>query len=163
RIMEHPGQWAISAVLAAVFVAANCVNVSLLLQLTREADEESRRYPIVLIGGLGGAMSFALAPSAALRGHHLRPLVVDLRTGAHRSVLAAVLLRRVWKARNWIESVPFVHYYFEREAPVETRYPKERAIVGCLLGTAVGDAMGLACEGMSRRRQARMFPDLGGY
>ena len=40
---------------------------------------------------------------------------------------------------------------------------KERAIAGCLLGTAVGDAMGLALEGLSRRRQVRLFPDLAGY
>ena len=39
----------------------------------------------------------------------------------------------------------------------------ERAIAGCLLGTAVGDAMGLALEGLSRRRQLRLFPDLSGY
>lgn len=38
-----------------------------------------------------------------------------------------------------------------------------RAIVGCILGTAVGDALGLACEGLSRSRQARMFPDLASY
>lgn len=37
------------------------------------------------------------------------------------------------------------------------------AITGCILGTAVGDAMGLACEGLSRRRQAKMFPSLRGY
>jgi ADP-ribosyl-[dinitrogen reductase] hydrolase len=36
-------------------------------------------------------------------------------------------------------------------------------IIGCLLGTAVGDAMGLACEGLSRRRQAKMFRSLDGY
>jgi ADP-ribosyl-[dinitrogen reductase] hydrolase len=41
--------------------------------------------------------------------------------------------------------------------------PKARAIAGCILGTAVGDAMGLACEGLSRRRQSRLFPHLGGY
>ncbi len=35
-----------------------------------------------------------------------------------------------------------------------------RALQGSLLGTAVGDAMGLCCEGLSRRRQARMFPNL---
>src|SRR5688572_2419454 len=40
---------------------------------------------------------------------------------------------------------------------------KERAITGCLLGTAVGDAMGLALEGLSRRRQVRLFPELAGY
>lgn len=41
--------------------------------------------------------------------------------------------------------------------------PKERATVGCILGTAVGDAMGLACEGLSRRRQLKMFPVLTGH
>jgi ADP-ribosyl-[dinitrogen reductase] hydrolase len=34
------------------------------------------------------------------------------------------------------------------------------AITGCLLGTAVGDALGLACEGLSRSRQRKLFPDL---
>ncbi len=29
---------------------------------------------------------------------------------------------------------------------------------GCLLGTAVGDAVGLPYEGLSRRRAARMYP-----
>lgn len=37
------------------------------------------------------------------------------------------------------------------------------AIIGCLLGTAVGDALGLACEGLSRCRQLKMFPDLVGH
>jgi len=41
--------------------------------------------------------------------------------------------------------------------------PIEQAIVGCLLGTAVGDALGLACEGLSRRRQAKMFPTLDSH
>jgi ADP-ribosylglycohydrolase len=34
------------------------------------------------------------------------------------------------------------------------------AVVGCLLGTAVGDALGLPAEGISRRRQRRLFPRL---
>ena len=40
---------------------------------------------------------------------------------------------------------------------------KTEAAVGCLLGTAVGDALGLACEGLSAKRQQRMFPNLDGY
>ncbi|MCP4398404.1 MAG: ADP-ribosylglycohydrolase family protein [bacterium] len=40
---------------------------------------------------------------------------------------------------------------------------REESIVGCLLGTAVGDALGLAYEGLSKQRQAKMFPDIGGY
>jgi ADP-ribosyl-[dinitrogen reductase] hydrolase len=34
----------------------------------------------------------------------------------------------------------------------------ENAITGCILGTAVGDAVGLPCEGISRRRQQKLFP-----
>lgn len=33
----------------------------------------------------------------------------------------------------------------------------QRAIVGCILGTAVGDALGLPYEGLSKRRAARML------
>ena len=40
--------------------------------------------------------------------------------------------------------------------------PEPRAIIGCLLGTAVGDAVGLPCEALSKRRQQRLFPDLKG-
>jgi ADP-ribosylglycohydrolase len=35
----------------------------------------------------------------------------------------------------------------------------ERAVIGSLLGTAVGDALGLPFEGLSARRAARLFPD----
>lgn len=34
----------------------------------------------------------------------------------------------------------------------------EHAVVGCLLGTAVGDAIGLPCEGLSPRRATKLFP-----
>ena len=34
---------------------------------------------------------------------------------------------------------------------------RRHAIVGCLLGTAVGDAIGLPAEGLSRERQRRRF------
>ena len=36
----------------------------------------------------------------------------------------------------------------------------QTAMIGCLLGTTVGDALGLAGEGLSRRRLARVFPDM---
>lgn len=40
-----------------------------------------------------------------------------------------------------------------------TRRLPKAAIAGCLLGTAVGDALGLLREGMSRRRGRRVFGD----
>jgi len=61
--MSHPEHWAISGLLAAVFVVANSVNVSLLMRARRNGEEDARGSPILLIGGIGGAMSFALSPS----------------------------------------------------------------------------------------------------
>ncbi len=40
---------------------------------------------------------------------------------------------------------------------------RERALIGCLLGTAVGDALGLPCEGLPKRRQRLLFPDLSRF
>jgi len=40
---------------------------------------------------------------------------------------------------------------------------REDAVAGSILGTAVGDALGLVCEGLSRKRQHRLFPDLTSY
>ncbi len=37
---------------------------------------------------------------------------------------------------------------------------QRQALIACLLGTAVGDALGLPGEGLSRRRLARVFPDM---
>jgi ADP-ribosylglycohydrolase len=39
----------------------------------------------------------------------------------------------------------------------------EKAVVGCLLGSAVGDALGLCAENLSPRRQRRLFPDMSRY
>ena len=39
----------------------------------------------------------------------------------------------------------------------------QQSLVGCLLGTAVGDALGLPFEGLTPSRQSKMFPDLARY
>jgi len=43
----------------------------------------------------------------------------------------------------------------QRKSQAETNYQR---LAGCLLGTAIGDALGLASEGLSPQRQARLFP-----
>jgi ADP-ribosylglycohydrolase len=45
----------------------------------------------------------------------------------------------------------------------ESISPSEGAITGCVLGTAVGDALGLPCEGLTPERQRRLFPDTARY
>src|SRR3954462_4502701 len=39
----------------------------------------------------------------------------------------------------------------------------ERALIGCLTGMAVGDALGLPHEGLSPRRARRLFADIDRY
>jgi ADP-ribosylglycohydrolase len=41
----------------------------------------------------------------------------------------------------------------------EQRERHFKPLAGCLLGTAIGDALGLPAEGLSPARQARLFPD----
>lgn len=41
--------------------------------------------------------------------------------------------------------------------------PTSDSIIGCLLGTAVGDAIGLPHEGLSKHRQRRLYPTLNGH
>jgi ADP-ribosylglycohydrolase len=41
--------------------------------------------------------------------------------------------------------------------------PSETALTGCLIGTAIGDALGLPFEGLSARRARRLFSDADRY
>jgi ADP-ribosylglycohydrolase len=44
-----------------------------------------------------------------------------------------------------------------------TESQKRRGIIGCLLGTAVGDALGLPFEALSRKRQQKLYPHIDGH
>ncbi|MEN8256839.1 MAG: ADP-ribosylglycohydrolase family protein [Thermodesulfobacteriota bacterium] len=44
---------------------------------------------------------------------------------------------------------------------MDRRKRNQQNISGCILGTAVGDALGLPYEGLSRRRGRKLFPDPG--
>ena len=39
----------------------------------------------------------------------------------------------------------------------------KEAVIGCLLGAAVGDALGLCCEGMTKQRQHEVFGEIDRY
>jgi ADP-ribosyl-[dinitrogen reductase] hydrolase len=54
-------------------------------------------------------------------------------------------------ARNGSNQSQSTHVY---------RVVNTKSIIGCLVGTAVGDAIGLPCEGLSRTRQARLFGEI---
>ncbi|HUF79505.1 MAG TPA: ADP-ribosylglycohydrolase family protein [Burkholderiales bacterium] len=155
--------WALSALLAAVFVAANVSNLRLLLGHYRRADG-SNPSPIPFAGGIAGALALWIAPNETLGLFFWVPLVVDLGTGPFLLLLIVVSAIEGIRTGAWWRRIPFVRYVVKPEpVPARQPFPKEPAITGCILGTAVADAMGLACEGLSRARQARMFPELTGY
>ena len=155
--------WAISGVLAAVFVAANYSNLRLFLGHFRRADG-SNPSPVLFVGGIAGAIACAIAPNETLRAYFWVPLVIDLGTGPYLLLVAVVAVFEGVRTGAWARKIPFVRYLVKPEpVPAREPFPKERAIIGCVLGTAVGDALGLALEGLSRGRQSRMFPDLAGY
>lgn len=155
--------WTLSALLAALFVGANIANLSLLLG--RNAPRSGRpASPILFAGGIVGALGLAVAPYEPLNDYFWLPLLVDLGTGPYLLVLAVVLSYQGLRSGAWLRRLPFVPYLIKPAVvPLRAPYPKERAIVGCLLGTAVGDAIGLAQEGLSRQRQERLFPRLDAY
>lgn len=43
------------------------------------------------------------------------------------------------------------------------QYHKIKSIIGCLLGTAIGDAFGLRYEGLSKQRQNKLYPNPKNY
>lgn len=156
--------WAISGLLAAVFVAANVANVSILVETARAKEGERTPSLILFVGGIAGAIALAIAPREELHAFFWVPLVLDIGTGPY---LALIAIATVWQglaSGERLRHVPFLRY-FVKEKPVPPRepYSKERTIVGCILGTAVGDAMGLTCEGLSRARQMKFYPELTGY
>lgn len=51
-------------------------------------------------------------------------------------------------------------YLKQLELRIKVHFP---SLAGCLLGTAVGDALGLPYEGLSPRRRARLFPKMDRY
>ena len=156
-------QWMMSGLLAAFFVAANIANLSLLLDKT-EREEGKRSSPIVFAGGIAGAIALAIAPYEPFNDYFWVPLLIDLGTGPFLLFFAVIAAYQALSAGAWLRHVPFVRYLIKPEVvPPRAPYPKERAIVGCILGTAVGDAMGLVYEGLSRQRQLRMFSAIEGY
>jgi len=121
----------------------------------------SRVSPIMFVGGLSGAAALWIWPQPDLQWLAWLPFVIDFpgTLGIGRaspepeapapSEGARVQAQEAERARLSEEAAGLATF--------------ERAIVGCLLGTAVGDALGLHCEGLSPARQRRLFGAPGRY
>ena len=142
--------WGLSALFAAGFLAVNYLHVQLLRGKYAKPDG-SNPSPVPLVGGICGVLACVAAPDETVRAYFWVPLVIDLGTGPYL-LLAAVMLAFAAVDASKKDAAP------ARELP-----PGERVVLGCIFGTAVGDAFGLACEGLSRKRQAKMFPVLEGH
>lgn len=111
---------------------------------------ECRPSPIIMIGGLFGMIGLLTLPVPELRPWAWLPLVLD--------VGCLPLLGRMWLVSLQEKRGALSCETNETNVPPSTEEvidaKRQRAIAGCLLGTAVGDAIGLPFEGLSRRRVA---------
>ena len=139
--------WSVAALFAAGFIAANIGNIQILSGKLRRPDG-SNPSMVVFVGGIFGVLAVAAAPVEGLREYWWVPLLLDIGTGPYLLVVGLILAAGALSSKQ------------DPAAPAREVSPAERSVVGCIFGTAVGDAFGLACEGLSRGRQARMFPEL---
>jgi len=156
--------WIVAGLLFAVFIAANCVNASIIFGRRHTDETRASSSPILFVGGIVGAVACATAPHRVLNAYFWLPPLVDLGTVPYLLLAACVMVWEGLKSGALLRRIPFLRYLAKpAPAPPRAPSPNERAIIGCILGTAVGDAMGLASEGLSRRRQLKFFPELRGY
>lgn len=136
-------RWLLGIPLLACSLYAAACNFHLRFIVVRRLAPEVRSpSPIVMVGALAGVAGLLLVPLAVLHAWAWLPLLLD--------VGALPLVFHSWLAR-WRAPRP-------RSAPASAAVPEParyRALAGCLLGTAVGDAIGLPYEGLSRRRVGR--------
>ncbi len=159
-------EWAVPAALFLFFVAGAWTNADALFGLsrgTRETKAAGGHVSVVpALPGIAGAVALANAPSPELQAWALLPLVFDVGCIPYLALVmlagGASALARGGTEKN-ANPLPIA----EQSAQTERMKHLERAAAGCILGTAVGDALGLACEGLSRERQRRLFPDIGRY
>jgi ADP-ribosyl-[dinitrogen reductase] hydrolase len=163
------GRWILAAVLflpAAIVIFLNYDNAFRLLPATRArvVPPGSRVSSIPLMGGVLGAAALAVCPAPALSGWWWMAFLIDFpgtfgvgHAGAETRNDAELAAEKEAEARAK-EAARLAHEAYEARIPV-----MERALAGCLLGTAVGDALGLACEGLSPARREKLFPDAARY
>jgi ADP-ribosyl-[dinitrogen reductase] hydrolase len=151
--------WVIPGLGLAFFAAGAWANAGILLGGFRSQRAAGARRaqasPIPLVAGLAGAIAMWNGPFEWMRAWAWAPLVLDAGCLPYLALVAAALVA----AHRHKAAAPE-----PPSADVQAQGERDfQALAGCLLGTAVGDALGLASEGLSPRRQALLFPDAGRY
>ncbi len=146
----------ITGLLGALIIGANLRGVFSVLERARGSDAQSFS-PIPLAGGLLGAVALWNCPVETLQAWYVLPLILD--PGAGLYVLVLLVASTVGSLADWFSR----RRHLADSLDSSKTGPLGRALVGSMLGTAVGDALGLACEGLSPQRQLKMFPALDRY
>lgn len=146
----------IAGLLGVLIITANFLGI---FGAWNQTDNGERKAfsPIPLAGGVLGAIAVWNCPLEAVQGWYLLPLLLDPGTGLY---LALMGIAAGYGAADSLLT--------KRRKLADTRDasiagPLGRALCGSMLGTAVGDALGLACEGLSPQRQLKLFPSLDRY
>jgi ADP-ribosyl-[dinitrogen reductase] hydrolase len=143
-------RWVAAGLFASLFIVVAATNVHVMFIAPRRLAEGARGpSPVPMVGGFFGVIACLTAPEPTVRWFAWLPLLLDPGS-VYLVALALQALRRE-----------------EEQAVSPPGSPESEdlrhAATGCLLGTAVGDALGLAGEGLSRRRHRRLFPDVSRY
>ena len=136
--------WVISLPLITYSVFAASYNFWLVFILPRWLKIGERSpSPIIMVGAMMGVCGILLLPVLEAHPYVWLPLILDV--GALPLLVASGLSRR-----RTNQSATVFPDNFDPE--------RHRIVAGCLLGTAVGDAIALPFEGLSRQRVARWLP-----
>jgi len=146
----------IAGLLAVLIIAANLQGMFRAWRQTGYGGTRSFS-PIPLVGGVLGAIAVWNCPVEAVRSCYLLPLLLDPGTSLYLSLM--IIAAGHGAVDGWFARRRKLADTFD----ASITGPLGRALTGSMLGTAVGDALGLACEGLSPQRQLKMFPSLDRY
>ncbi len=147
--------WIITALAVLIFVGATLANIQYMFIIPSRLREGERAPSMIpLLGGLAGMIAIIAAPLPALKPWFWIPFLLDPGSALYTffALLAGIDAK--------------LHGIDDENAIAEDSSPltkMQQAIVGTLLGIAVGDALGLASEGLSKQRRQKLFPRLDRY
>lgn len=160
--------WILPAAGLALFLAGAWGNASIFFgwsKAVRDARAAGRHISMAFyVPGVIGAISMWYGPFEWMRGLFWLPLLLDVSCVPYL-ILPLLLPRakgdaKVKQSEQRSTTVEDAKAIEEKQLRSRKYFP---AFAGCLLGTAVGDALGLPYEGLSPRRRVRLYPDLERY
>lgn len=149
-MLEHAFSWGLGLALLAVSLYCVAFNFWAMFIRSRKLKQAERGpSPLVMVGGLFGMLGMLTVPVPELRPWCWLPWVLDV--GSLPLLVKVWLLQRK-SASHQTHSIASKPATAAAQQGQTVDSQRLGAITGCLFGTAVGDAIGLPFEGLSRRR-----------